>query len=697
MLNTFTIDIVPGNDEQRLDALYRYKILDAPSEESFNNLTQIIADVFDVPIALISLVDKERVVFKGNVGMPGVKNVDRGLSLCSLAVLSDGPTIINNTLEDPCLLMNPLVHGDFGLRFYAGAPLVTPDGFNIGTVCIVDKKPRNFTDREQERLQRFASTVMHEIELRLGARQQAEAEQEVRQKNIELNDLNKELRFLMDTIPQLTWSTNAEGEIDFVNNGWMDYTGLRFEDLLGNGWLQTIHPLDQQEVNKIWKSAVASGSNYEVQYRLRKSDGSYRWFLARGNAMKDSNGKILKWYGTTTDIHDQKNAEEVLEKRVQERTAEIELQKTLLNNILTNSPSGIVVYMPVRNNTGEVTDFTCVLANQAAEQFTEIPNEWRMTKTLLQIAPQLKESPLFQMAVTALEQGKDFQAEYYNEPIKKWFSLSVVKMDDDHLINVFSDITSRKETQLQLEHTVEELKRSNDELEQFAYVASHDLQEPLRKIRFFNNMISEKVVLQNDAVRYISKVEESASRMSALIINLLEYSRLNQSGKQFEKVDLTTVVKRVVSDYELLIQQKQAKVSIATLDVVEANPLQMNQLFFNIIGNSLKFSNDDIPPVVEITSCKLPEEQKQHFPHLKQKKDYHCITIRDNGIGFQQEYANKIFSIFQRLNERSMYGGYGIGMAICKKIIDVHQGAIYAEGEPMKGAAFTIILPYEQE
>jgi GAF domain-containing protein len=166
MENSFGRPIIPVDDEQRLHALQRYRILDSEPEGFFDNLAQIMARCFDTPIALISLVDKERVFFKANVGMPETRNVSRGLSLCSLAILNDEPTVFEDAVAEPCLLANPLVAGSFGLRFYAGAPITTEDGYHLGTVCVVDKKARPFSQSDKELLQRFGHTVMKAIEKR---------------------------------------------------------------------------------------------------------------------------------------------------------------------------------------------------------------------------------------------------------------------------------------------------------------------------------------------------------------------------------------------------------------------------------------------------------------------------------------------------------------------------------------------------
>ncbi|MDQ3392755.1 MAG: GAF domain-containing sensor histidine kinase [Bacteroidota bacterium] len=179
MKNTFNIPIVPENDEQRLNVLKRYEILDTPPEQSFNRIAELAIKMFKVPIALVSLVDKENVYFKANVGMGNIKTIDRGISLCSLAILRDTPTVFENSTEEPCLLANPLVTGSFGLRFYAGAPIVTSDGFNIGTVCIVDKIPREFSENDTSMLQDLAGIVMDELEVRLSAIKALRAKSEI--------------------------------------------------------------------------------------------------------------------------------------------------------------------------------------------------------------------------------------------------------------------------------------------------------------------------------------------------------------------------------------------------------------------------------------------------------------------------------------------------------------------------------------
>lgn len=237
--------------------------------------------------------------------------------------------------------------------------------------------------------------------------------------------------------------------------------------------------------------------------------------------------------------------------------------------------------------------------------------------------------------------------------------------------------------------------RVNKELEQFAYVASHDLQEPLRKIQIFSNILNQKYAdeLSPNAAVYMEKITASASRMSNLIKDLLDYSRLSYNASLFKAIDLNVVVNHVINDFELLTSQKGVTIRVDQLPWIEAIPIQMNQLFYNIIGNSIKFSKKTVKPFITITSRILSTEEIEQFPSLKINKEYLQVTISDNGIGFSQQYAEQIFTIFQRLNDKSKYGGYGIGLALCRRIIDNHNGIIFAKGAENEGATFVFVLP----
>ena len=238
------------------------------------------------------------------------------------------------------------------------------------------------------------------------------------------------------------------------------------------------------------------------------------------------------------------------------------------------------------------------------------------------------------------------------------------------------------------------LQKSNEELAQFAYIASHDLQEPLRKISTYSQMLTNtlKNNVSDESANYISKIKTSSEKMTKLIRDILNYSQLIKENETFDKVDLSEIFKNIITDFDLLIEQKQATVKYNNLPVIEAIPLQMSQLFSNLLGNALKFARKDVKPVIKLNAESLsPEEIQLHLfrPGIK----YFKLQFIDNGIGIQPEYTRKIFNIFQRLHGKSEYEGTGIGLAMCKKIALNHNGDIYAEGNSNGGATFTIILP----
>ncbi|SEW43719.1 hypothetical protein SAMN05428988_5615 [Chitinophaga sp. YR573] len=264
----------------------------------------------------------------------------------------------------------------------------------------------------------------------------------------------------------------------------------------------------------------------------------------------------------------------------------------------------------------------------------------------------------------------------------------------------------RIENELELEKIVEmrtsELKKANidlnivnQNLEQFAYVASHDLQEPLRKINMFSALLEDKFrdQLNETGMRNLGIIRNAATRMTTLIQDLLAFSRVSRQDHLFEEIDLSATVQQVLGDFDMLIQQKDAIVECDGLFHVQGIPLHMTQLFHNLLSNALKFSQAGIFPLIKITSRMMEAGEIAGHPQLENGTRYGEIRISDNGIGFAPTYAKKIFVIFQRLHGRGEYEGSGIGLALCQKIVTAHHGVIYADSEEGKGATFVVILP----
>lgn len=262
------------------------------------------------------------------------------------------------------------------------------------------------------------------------------------------------------------------------------------------------------------------------------------------------------------------------------------------------------------------------------------------------------------------------------------------------MIGVTNDITPEYLTIQFTEERNRELEANNKELSAFNYVASHDLQEPLRKIQTFISRIADKEEgnFSDSGKEYMSRIQNAIDRMRMLIDDLLQFSRTNKTEKAFENADLNTLLENSKHELSQSIEERKAIISSQKLPILEVIPFQIQQLFTNLITNSLKYSKPDVSPLITIEYEKVKSENDSHFTS-KVRTMFHKITFTDNGIGFKQEYAEKIFELFSRLHNKNEYSGTGIGLAICKKIAENHKGYIFAEGEPNVGAKFIFYLP----
>ncbi|WP_052273279.1 sensor histidine kinase [Flavihumibacter solisilvae] len=265
------------------------------------------------------------------------------------------------------------------------------------------------------------------------------------------------------------------------------------------------------------------------------------------------------------------------------------------------------------------------------------------------------------------------------------------------VVGTTRDITRIKTYENEMNQIIQDLNRSNQQLEDFAYVASHDLQEPLRKLIIYSNRLFENLggKLDDENMAVLNRMQKSAKNMQQLIENLLKYARISTEASRFDTTDLNDVLNQVLSEYELKIKEGGADIDLETLPVIEAYAPQMYQLFSNLVNNALKFTNKTAHPKIRVTSSPLSNQEKFQL-NIYGDEVYVRISCIDNGIGFDNQYAEKIFQLFQRLNGKWEYPGTGLGLAICKKIVDTHRGLLYAESKPNEATTFYVILPVHQ-
>ena len=529
-----------------------------------------------------------------------------------------------------------------------------------------------------------------------------------------LRSSEENFRQLSDLMPEKILRTDSDGNVIYYNKSWLDYTGLSYEALKNWGWAQTIHPDDIEELTRSWTHSVITGDRFEMEFRILNTAGQYRWHLARTSTIKDAEGTIKNWIGVTIDIEQQKSFTQQLAQQVEARTNELRTANEMLveqNELLTASEnfnrsltevSPTMVYIhdieknkPIfLNNTylnfvGYNWDKVMELNSKFISTVIH-PDDLAFCNELLNKVIKSKEGAVFE--------GNFRRKNAYGAWVPFLNRLTAFKRNSKNevtqIIGVAIDISDLKKAENFLQQKNKDLENMNKELQSFAYISSHDLQEPLRKIQTFANRIVEKEYsnLSDTGKGYFKRMEDAASRMRTLIDDLLAYSRTNMQERKFEKAHLADIVEEVRLEFAEELEKKQAIFEATNLCECNVIPFQMRQLTHNLISNAIKFANPNHPPHIKIKS-EIAKGIKFQNEKLEPEKEYCHIHITDNGIGFDQQYSEKIFEVFQRLHGKEKYSGTGIGLSIVKKIVDNHYGIITAKGALGKGATFDIYIP----
>lgn len=465
-------------------------------------------------------------------------------------------------------------------------------------------------------------------------------------------------------------------EWTICNQKTADVIGRPVEDLLGRRLLLVQPHNKPSGLFDRYVRVVETGEPTHVELPYRE-DGVDGWYDI--TAIKHNDGLIL----TAVDTTARKEAELELSRRTEQ------LQTTLdasLNSII--SMTAIRDGKPVDGfPQGRIIDFWMNTANEAVIQsLGRMPDEIIGTR-LLDTFPGNVESGLFDVYARVTDTGQPERAiQHYTDEkgLDGWFEVQAVKQGTDGVVLTFMNVTENKRYELQLQ-------RSNESLQQFAYVASHDLQEPLRKITSFGDLLTRRYAdsLGPAGSDLIDRMRSAADRMQVLIRDLLVFSRLTIEPPSLQFLDLNAVLAGVLSDLETIIAQKNADLYIDSLPMVQGDALQLRQLFQNLISNALKFVQPGVHPRIQIRSRRVTGKD---LPAGLVGR-YEVIEIADNGIGFDEQYRDRIFGAFQRLHNRAEYEGTGIGLAIVKRVVELHKGHITAESTPGKGSTFTVYLP----
>ncbi|HEX2533945.1 MAG TPA: ATP-binding protein [Chitinophagaceae bacterium] len=445
----------------------------------------------------------------------------------------------------------------------------------------------------------------------------------------------------------------------------------------------------QQHTFRSFFPAVAGSGLFELNCRVIESATPVRREILIG---EESNGT---WYDISmsplggnglvvsfTDITEIK----------QDKQA-IRASAEYLQTVIDSSQTGITLITPERDASGTITDFRYRAVNSTFSRFVGATPAQMAGRLLSEWFPQYKAQGTLDRYCSIFESGTSqrFDLHYTNGGHDLWMDVLATRQGNEILVT-WHDYTPLKKAQLEGEALVAELKRSNTSLEEFAYAASHDLQEPLRKIQFFCDRLRSQYEPHYDAegLALFGRMDAAAQRMRNLIEDLLSFSKISSLPRRQEPVQLEKVMEEVVGDLEATIQEKGALIHREPLPEVTGDRGQLHQLFQNLLSNALKYARKEVTPEVSVRCRKLAggtAEAPGPAP------EYFRIDIQDNGIGFEQEEAERIFQVFQRLHGRTEYSGTGVGLAIARKVAENHNGLIRAEGRPGAGAVFTVWLP----
>lgn len=737
------MDAVLIDSAATLNALQQYQILDSEAEASFDDIARLAAQICNTPIAAITFIDHKRQWFKSKIGLE-FSDLPLDVGFCPSCVRRREVLVISDTLQDEQWATNSSVVSPPYVRAYVGVPLITPTEAAIGTLCVIDVVPRSFTPEQIKSLEALSKQIVVQLELKRHLRVLAAANAKQQQVEEALRESEKRFRAMANSAPVLLWIADVDALCTFFNQSWLDFTGRTLEQESGNGWTEGIHPADLQQFLETYLSAFHGRQSFQIEHRLRRADGEYRWVLNSGAPRLTPSGNFVGCIGSCTDITDRVRVENE-RKQAKERLlrqslstrlfSEVALKirqsldlKEILQTTVTEiqkllQADRVLIFQSWADGSGKVVQesvvpgYSVVLGQDIVDPCFQQDYRERYEGGRISAIVDIESANIHSCHVALLRR---FQVRanlvvpilcrdslwglliaHQCSGARQWSEFETELLQQ--LANQIGIAISQGQLLEQALRQQQELTRSNAELEQFAYVASHDLQEPLRMVTSYLQLLERryKNQLDTDADEFINYAVSGAAQMRTLIHDLLRLSRISTQSQPFEQVESEVALKRAIANLQLLIQQSGAVVVYDDLPEVIADVTQLTQVFQNLIGNAIKFRHEE-PPKIWISAKKQEskEEPPEPLNHSHSSVPlFHSpaaskwlFSVRDNGIGIESQYCDRIFIIFQRLHSRTQYPGTGIGLAICKKIVERHGGQIWVESKKGQGSTFYFTL-----
>lgn len=658
---------VPPNEEQRLEILKKYKVLDTLPEKQFDDITRLASIICKMPITLISLIDENRQWFKSRIGLEA-EETPREISFCQHAIMQHDIFEIQNAHEDPRFSDNPLVTGDPNIAFYAGAPLKTSGGLNLGTLCVIDSKPNKLTEEQKEALSILAKEVVSAMEQRK-AHQHTESERQF------LNDTNTLLNTFFENSPSSITMRDKNNFYLYANGHALYAMGKRKEEVIGKHLTEVNKPDLAKEVAIDDELVIRNKTSIRKEYQIG-SGSDERHFLSTLFPLLDIEGDA---YGVGTITNDITVA----------KKTELELQSSneRFLKIFHNSPIGHTI---VNKRNGRITHVNKTFLN-LFEFDDESDAVGKTSSDILKTKEEEKISGIKDLT----EKGVISNAEVQTYTQKGNYicllcSISPIDVGGAEVFLVsYINITLRKKLEIQLQDAKAVAEQATASKSSFLANMSHEIRTPLNAMLGFANLL-ENTQLNSEQQEYLKAIDTAGKNLLTIINDILDFSKIEAGMLTLESVPFSPQ-QLIHSVYTMFFAKAQSKELQFSLSIdpslpplVNGDPTRLNQVLTNLIGNAIKFTSEGSI----IVSCVITGRENENV-HLR-------ISIKDSGIGIS---ADKLTSIFERFTQAESatsrhFGGTGLGLSIAKRLLELQDGELRVKSEPGKGSEFYFTISY---
>ncbi|NBB85524.1 MAG: PAS domain S-box protein [Bacteroidetes bacterium] len=669
----------PPDEAERLRALRAYDVLNTPPEASFDRLTRLAAAHFNVPIALITLLDENEQFFKSCVGLD-TRRTSREVSFCTYTIVEDEVMVVEDATTDPRFRDNPLVTGEPGIRFYAGAPLKTPGGHNPGSLCLIDTTPRTFAKAEAETLADMAAMVVDELELRRTAREMEESE--------------ARYRSVVNSVQEIIFELDTEGRWRFVNPAWEDLLGYRTEDTMGRPFLNFIHPDDRDACTaRFAEVACGDKASCKTEVRYVSAHGDTCWFEVNAWMMCDSAGQPRGISGTLYDLTERRAAEQTLRRAkgiadqlVEERTEQLVRTNQQLQQMATLvDHAGDAIW--VQDADGRITYW-----NKSAEALYGWSWGEAVGATVQSLLHETGDTTYAEVRNQAQEQGA-WSGELAHQTRSgrtvhvdsRWSRAAAHEASGAAFLVVNTDITERKD----LEQQVRRAQRM-ESLGKLAGSVAHDVNNVLGPILMSLEML-ETVATDDRSQRLIQALASGAERGAGLMRQLLSFARGSEGAPKVMPLGpVLDELKGMIGD--TIPANIDTTFTIAPdLHQVKGDATQLHQVFMNLVVNACDAMEEGGTLTVRAENVTIDADVPTHLEALP--GTYVRVSVADTGPGMAPDVREKIFDPFYTTKA----DGTGLGLSTTLGIVRGHHGFIDLDTEPGEGTTFEVYLPVAYE